>query len=238
MSQGLSDVIAAFAKLAGAYYGSAVFISIVLEVFAQATGRRARTLRAHLTRLFSAPLANRILENPLIRKVRKEDDGGWFASAWSAAHRTLKGVDVPIAYIDPRDFALALMFEAFHESKVENRARKLTPNPAGRVECDPKHLPAAVHRLLETLLQDTNGNPAHIQERLEAWFRRDQAQLSAQYGTTSRCWGVLLGTSLASFVGLDTLTFMDQILPWASNVDAAWVVHLRFFMPLPILSDS
>jgi hypothetical protein len=101
-------------------------------------------------------------------------------------------MDVPIAYIDPRDFALALMFEAFHESIAENRARKLSHRPSDQVECDRKHLPPEVLRLLDTLLQDTNDNPAHIQERLEAWFRRDQAQLTAEYGTTLRWWGVLL----------------------------------------------
>jgi hypothetical protein len=302
MPPSLNDVVATFARLVAGYYGSAVFISIVLEVFAQLTGRRARTLRSHLIRLFSAPLANRILDNPLIRKVRREDDGGYFASARRLAHRQLKGVDFPIAYIDPRDFALALMFEVFDESKSENRTRKVSIRAANEDECNEKdlqrevqrllnilldtkgkpavirkqldeaekclppevrrlidtllqatngnpaafqerleawfrrdqnekYLPPEVHRLLETLLQDTNGNPAHTQERLEAWFRRDQAQLTAAYGTTSRWWGVFLGTLLASFIGLDTLKFLDPIFPPLDRVNLhEWVAHMFPFL--------
>ncbi len=49
MTPNLNDMIAAFARLVATYYGSAVFISmIVLEVFAQLTGRRARTLRLRI----------------------------------------------------------------------------------------------------------------------------------------------------------------------------------------------
>jgi len=70
---------------------------------------------------------------------------------------------------------------------------------------DDSTVPKAASELLGTLLQDTHDNPAHVQERLEGWFKRDQEQLSGSYGARSRVWAVVLGTLVAFFVGLDTL---------------------------------
>ena len=125
------------------------------------------------------------------------------AAGLSRAGRLLKGIDHPherpISYIEPRDFALALMYEGFEEIPDKNGFLK------------PKdQLPKSVETLLATLLEGTSGNPAHIQERLESWFRRDQEQLSASYGADSRFWNFFPGTLIAAFFGLDTLALVSQ----------------------------
>ncbi len=197
----LDPVVAVLATLVSSYYGCAVLISILLEIAAQVLGRRARMLRSHLVQVLGPNLAREILNNPLIRKVRDDIYAGQKGvrnSLRVARHRLkgLKGNAVAVAYIEPRDFALALMREGFTGQDRQGRSRALRIKPG---------LPAHSKQLLETLLQDTNDNAAHIQERLEAWFRRDQQQLTASYGTNSRLWGIALGTAIAALVGLDTI---------------------------------
>ena len=225
MPKELANVITIFVTLAGAYFGCATLISVLFEVFAQITGRRARFLRAHLARLFGNQLSDRIYSNPLIRKFNETRAH----SRVEKARKWAKGLDedeVAVAYIDPRDFALTLMHEGFKKDPA-NSAR-LVPNNA--------HLGGHAYRvqtLLETLLEGTSGNPAHIQERIEGWFRRDQEQLSASYGVDSRAWGILLGTLTAMLVGLDTIGIvMPTPLPQIAG--PVPISRLSFFLAMKI----
>jgi hypothetical protein len=203
----LDNVITIAATLAGAYFACSTLISILLEVFAQITGRRARFLRRHLVRVLGHHVSKLILTNALVRKLPPSISG----SHWGKAKRRMKGLHVDqaaISYIEPRDFALALLHETFERDPSRPTHLVLDPSKLGAHS-------AHVKNLISTLLEGTSGNPAHIQERIEVWFRRDQEQLTASYGVSSRSWGILLGTLTAMLVGLDTIAFVLQCEPSA-----------------------
>jgi hypothetical protein len=205
MTPELSKLIGTFATLVASYYGCAVLVSILLEIAAQITGRRARTLHRHLNFLFGERLARRILDNPLVRKT-DWNEMKKLSKPYRAVKALVKSTVVPVAYIEPRDFSLALMHEAFGPEEIQNKARI-------RELKSPDALPEHVRELLGTLIEGTNANPAHIQERIEGWFRRDQQQLSAEYGARSRLWGLAAGTLIAALVGLDTIAIALQYAP-------------------------
>jgi len=205
MTPELAKLIAVVATLVASYYGCAVLVSVLLEIAAQITGRRARTLRRHLNFLFGRRLAREILDNPLIRKADRNETKK-LPKPYRVAKVWAKSTDVPVAYIEPRDFSLALMHEAFGPEEIRDKARICKLKGADA-------LPEHVRELLGTLIEGTNDNPAHIQERIEGWFRRDQQQLSAQYGARSRVWGAAAGTLIAALVGLDTIAVALQYAP-------------------------
>jgi hypothetical protein len=231
MDPNLNTVLNVFAMLVASYYGCAVLISIVVEIFSQVTGRRARMLRRHLQHEFGSDLADGLLSSPLVAKFDDDKHSGPFWHLQKKVNRLMKGRALPVTYIEPRDFALTMLHVAFQQEAMpapalERALPQHTISQGGRPPLVPPaivaeteklrpHLPPHARELLATLMEGTSGNPAHIQERLEGWFRRDQAQLTAYYGLRSRVWAFLFGTATAVLVNLDTLAIahVTKLLP-------------------------
>jgi hypothetical protein len=212
MTEGLQILITRIGTLVSSYYGAAVLITILLEIGAQITVSRARLLWSRLERILGRDLARRILDNPLVQNAGAID---WQSRMRGRGVRRLVNRSGNyISWIEPRDFALAAVQELFEPKaggsallKVRTKVRTSPPHPTQTATHAPK-VPAGVVELFETLIQGTEGVQPHILERVENWFRRDQQQLTGIYSTRTRWVGVLLGTAIALWAGLDTIAIL------------------------------